>query len=120
MKYAPRFDYDGWMVINPAVFDGELVNEPMRRGLSYDEVNALVRGLAAKGRLIGFDVVEVVPETDLEAVRQGLLGGKVGDGHDENPPSAWTTEPLRAAASRLQQKAMVAATSLGSRSRPSS
>jgi hypothetical protein len=25
------------MVINPAVFDGELVNEPMRRGLSYDE-----------------------------------------------------------------------------------
>lgn len=37
VKYAPRFDYDGWMVINPAVFDGELVNEPMRRGLSYDE-----------------------------------------------------------------------------------
>ena len=24
VKYAPRFDYDGWMVINPAVFDGEL------------------------------------------------------------------------------------------------
>jgi len=36
-KYAPRFDYDGWMVVNTAVHDGELVDEPLRRGLSFAE-----------------------------------------------------------------------------------
>lgn len=36
-KYAPRFDYDGWMVVNTAVHDGEMVDEPLRRGLSFAE-----------------------------------------------------------------------------------
>ncbi len=37
VKYAPRFDYEGWIVINHAEFDGELENEPIRHGPSYDE-----------------------------------------------------------------------------------
>lgn len=35
--YELRFDYDGWMVIDASVLDGELVHEPLRRDLSFGE-----------------------------------------------------------------------------------
>lgn len=66
-------------------------------------------GRAADEQPSAIGVHDVVAQPDPEALRQ--------HGHGANPPSAWTTEPLRTAASRLQQKATVAATSSGSRMR---
>jgi agmatinase len=52
--------------LDPAMAPG--VNSVEFGGLGYFEVTNLLRGLAAKGRIVGFDVVEVAPGKD----HQGL------------------------------------------------
>ena len=45
IEYGARFDFDGWMVIDTAVVNGELVSEAVRRGLSFGEAARLAEFL---------------------------------------------------------------------------
>ncbi|NYZ11449.1 hypothetical protein HL658_02720 [Azospirillum sp. RWY-5-1] len=36
-SYVARYDFDGWMVIDAALRDGQPVQEALRRGLSFAE-----------------------------------------------------------------------------------
>ena len=45
IEYGARFDFDGWMVIDTAVVNGELVSEAVRRGLSFAEAAQLAESL---------------------------------------------------------------------------
>ncbi|HYG90633.1 MAG TPA: hypothetical protein VD978_30745 [Azospirillum sp.] len=46
IKYRARFDFDGWMVIDTAVVNGELVSEAVRRGLSFGEAAQLAESFS--------------------------------------------------------------------------
>lgn len=70
-RYYLTIDIDG---LDPAIAPGVLA--PAFGGVSYENANALVRGVAAKGRLVGFDVVEIVPETDAHD-RTSLLAARL-------------------------------------------
>ena len=59
-RYVITLDIDG---LDPAIAPGVIA--PAFGGLSYFQVFDLIRGVAARGRIIGFDVVEVVPEWDV-------------------------------------------------------
>ena len=48
--------------IDPAIAPG--INAMEFGGLTYFEVSNLLKGIAAKGRIIGFDVVEIAPGKD--------------------------------------------------------
>ena len=54
-------DCDG---LDPSVIPGVLVPQP--GGLSYFDVVDLIRGVAAKSRIVGLDIVEFVPERDVQ------------------------------------------------------
>ena len=54
-------DCDG---LDPSVVPGVLVPQP--GGLSYFDVVDLMRGVAAKSRIVGLDIVEYVPERDVQ------------------------------------------------------
>src|SRR5258708_4407336 len=56
-------DCDG---LDPGVLPAVLVPQP--GGLSYPEVSDILSGVAAKGRLVGFDIVELVPEFDMRGI----------------------------------------------------
>jgi agmatinase len=58
-RYFVTLDMDA---LDPSI--APAVASPAFGGLSYSEVAGILRGLAAKGRLAGFDVVEIVPEND--------------------------------------------------------
>lgn len=58
-RYYVTFDADG---LDPAIAPG--VNAPAPGGLTYYQVFDLLRGLAERGRVMGLDVVEVVPARD--------------------------------------------------------
>lgn len=58
-RYYITIDADG---IDPAIAPG--VGSPAFGGLSYPETAGLLRGLAAKGRIVGVDLVEIVPARD--------------------------------------------------------
>jgi agmatinase len=45
-------------------------------GLTYEDVSTLLRGVAAKGRVVGFDLVELVPELDQNG-RTALLAARL-------------------------------------------
>jgi agmatinase len=58
-RYYITFDADGLdAAIAPAVLD------PGFGGLTYYEASNLLRGVARKGRIVGYDIVEVVPSID--------------------------------------------------------
>ena len=59
-RYYVTFDADG---LDPAIAPG--VNDPGFGGLTYYEATNLLRGIARKGRIVGFDFVEVVPSADV-------------------------------------------------------
>ncbi|MFM9107910.1 MAG: agmatinase [Chloroflexota bacterium] len=59
-RYYLTLDMDG---MDPAIAPG--VNDPAFGGITYDEATALMRGLARKGRIAGFDLVEIVPAADV-------------------------------------------------------
>ncbi|MGF7158853.1 agmatinase [Rhodoligotrophos appendicifer] len=64
-QYYVTIDIDG---IDPSIAWG--TGTPSPGGLYYDEVNALLEGIAKKGKVIGFDLVEVAPCYDTS----GLTG----------------------------------------------
>ncbi|WP_448208267.1 hypothetical protein [Azospirillum sp. sgz302134] len=45
MEYGLRFDFDGWMVIDTTMVDGELAGEAVRRGLPFAEAEHLAECL---------------------------------------------------------------------------
>lgn len=54
-------DCDG---LDPSVIPGVLIPQP--GGLSYFDVIDLIRGVASKCRIVGLDIVEFVPERDVQ------------------------------------------------------
>jgi agmatinase len=59
-RYYITFDADG---LDPTVAPG--VGGPGPGGITYYEAFHLLRGIAAKGKVVGFDFVEVVPSLDV-------------------------------------------------------
>jgi len=60
-RYYITFDADG---LDPAIAPGVL--NPAFGGIDYFEATNLIKGIAAKGTLVGFDFVEVVPYADVQ------------------------------------------------------
>lgn len=60
-RYYITLDADG---LDPSI--APAVASPAFGGLTYDEVTGLLRGVAARGRVVGFDVVEIVPDIDAQ------------------------------------------------------
>lgn len=58
-RYFITLDMDG---LDPSI--APAVASPAFGGLTYSEATDLLRGIAAKGRLAGFDVVEMMPDQD--------------------------------------------------------
>jgi agmatinase len=56
-------DCDG---LDPGVLPAVIVPQP--GGLTYPEVSDILYGVAAKGRLVGFDLVELVPDLDVRGL----------------------------------------------------
>jgi agmatinase len=65
--YYLTVDIDG---LDPAIAPG--VNYPSHGGLSYYQVAQVMRGVAARGPVVGMDVVEIAPAMDLNR-RTSLL-----------------------------------------------
>lgn len=66
-RYFVTLDMDA---LDPSI--APAVASPAFGGLTYSETAGLLRGLAAKGRLAGFDVVEIVPEAEVEGLTSRL------------------------------------------------
>ena len=85
-NYYLTVDLDG---IDPAIAPG--VGAPSPGGLTFTEARRLVRGLVGKGRVVGMDVVEITPSSDvndLTAITAGrlivnLVGAAVRAGYFE-------------------------------------
>ena len=82
--------------IDPSIAPG--INAMEFGGLTYFEVSNLLRGIAAKGRIVGFDVVEIAPGRDhqnmtsLLATRLvlNLLGAMTHGGQIGTDTTRWT------------------------------
>jgi agmatinase len=82
--------------IDPAIAPG--INALEFGGLTYFEVSNLLRGIAAKGKIVGFDVVEIAPGKDhqnltsLLAARLtlNLLGAMAHRGQIGSDTTRWT------------------------------
>jgi agmatinase len=82
-RYYVTFDADG---LDPAIAPG--VNDPGFGGLTYYEATNLLRGIVRKGRVVGFDFVEVVPIADVQNLTSllaarltlNLMGAMVREG----------------------------------------
>jgi agmatinase len=59
-RYYITFDADG---LDPSIAPGVL--NPAFGGIDYFEATNLIKGMAGKGRIVGFDFVEVVPAADV-------------------------------------------------------
>jgi agmatinase len=59
-RYYITIDADG---LDPTIAPG--VNSPAPGGVTYWEIQNLIRGVAARGRIVGFDIVEIVPSADV-------------------------------------------------------
>jgi agmatinase len=81
--YLVTIDLDG---LDPSVAPG--VGAPSPGGLSWDEARELVQGLAARGRIAGLDVVEIMPSLDVNQITSivatrlilNAIGGMVRSG----------------------------------------
>lgn len=60
-RYYITLDADG---LDPAIAPGVL--NPAFGGLTYFEATNLIKGVASMGRIVGFDIVEVVPAVDVQ------------------------------------------------------
>lgn len=82
-RYYVTFDADG---LDAAIAPGVL--DPGFGGLTYFEATNLLRGIAKKGTIVGYDFVEVVPSADVENLTSllaarltlNLMGAIVHDG----------------------------------------
>ncbi|WHY64985.1 agmatinase [Neobacillus sp. SuZ13] len=70
-KYYITLDIDG---LDPSVAPG--TGTPSPGGFIYDEVNELLEGIAKRGKVIGFDLVEVAPPYD-SAGMTGQVGARL-------------------------------------------
>ncbi|MEH7504055.1 agmatinase [Neobacillus drentensis] len=70
-KYYITLDIDG---LDPSVAPG--TGTPSPGGFIYDEVNELLEGIAKRGKVIGFDLVEVAPPYD-QAGMTGQVGARL-------------------------------------------
>ncbi|MCA9880638.1 MAG: arginase family protein [Thermomicrobiales bacterium] len=60
-RYYITFDADGlFSGIAPGVL------APGYGGLTYYEASNLLRGVARKGKVVGYDIVEIVPSADVQ------------------------------------------------------
>lgn len=66
-RYYITLDADG---LDPSIAPG--VWNPAFGGVTYYEATNLLRGIAAKGRVVGFDVVEIVPSADVQNMTSRL------------------------------------------------
>jgi agmatinase len=62
-RYFITFDADG---LDPTI--APAVGAPNFGGVSYYEAFALLRGLAAKGKIVGYDIVVVRPNIDVASI----------------------------------------------------
>jgi len=58
-RYFITFDVDG---LDPSI--APAVASPAFGGLTYDEATGILNGVAGRGRVAGFDVVEIMPDLD--------------------------------------------------------
>jgi agmatinase len=68
-RYYITIDADG---LDPTIAPG--VAGPAPGGVTYSQVTNLIRGVAAKGRIVGYDFVEVVPSADVGNITSYLAG----------------------------------------------
>jgi agmatinase len=66
-RYYVTLDMDA---LDPSI--APAVASPAFGGLTYSEAAALLRGVAARGRLAGFDVVEITPDSDVGGLTSRL------------------------------------------------
>lgn len=62
-RYFVTIDIDG---LDPSIAPG--TGTPSPGGLSYDDVNELLEGIAKRGQVIGFDLTEVSPPYDTTGI----------------------------------------------------
>ncbi len=62
-RYYLTIDLDG---IDPAIAPG--VAGPCPGGLTFPQVRTLIHGLVGKGRVVGMDVVEITPRSDVNQI----------------------------------------------------
>jgi agmatinase len=83
-RYYVTFDADG---LDPAIAPG--VGYPAFGGLTYFEAFGLLRGIAARGPVVGYDIVEIVPALDTRGLTSllaarltlNLIGVMAHSGH---------------------------------------
>ena len=68
-RYYITIDADG---LDPTIAPG--VAGPAPGGVTYSQVTNLIRGVAAKGKIVGYDFVEVVPSADVGNITSYLAG----------------------------------------------
>ena len=87
-RYYITVDMDGMdCAVAPAVA------APMPGGVTFVQARKLIRGLVAKGRVVGMDVVEITPRTDLNKITcitagrliVNLIGTAVRAGYFDKP-----------------------------------
>ena len=66
-RYYITIDIDG---LDPSIAPG--VGSPTYGGLTYPETLGLLRGIAEKGTMVGYDLVEVRPEVDVQSLTSYL------------------------------------------------
>jgi agmatinase len=68
-RYYLTIDADG---LDPSVMPG--VEGPSPGGVSYRQTIELIKGLVAKGRLVGMDIVEIAPARDVNEITSITAG----------------------------------------------
>lgn len=89
-RYYLTIDLDG---IDPAIAPG--VAGPCPGGLTFPQVRTLIHGLVGKGRVLGMDVVEITPRSDVNQITcitagrciVNMIGAAVRAGYFEKPAS---------------------------------
>lgn len=89
-RYYLTIDLDG---IDPAIAPG--VAGPCPGGLTFPQVRTLIHGLVGKGRVVGMDVVEITPRSDINQITcitagrfiVNMIGACVRAGYFDKPAS---------------------------------
>ena len=70
--YYLTIDADG---LDPAVMPA--VAAPAPGGVTYPQARKLIHGLAAKGRVVGMDIVEITPKFDVNQITAITAGNLI-------------------------------------------
>ncbi|WP_438397265.1 agmatinase [Caballeronia sp. DA-9] len=90
-RYYISIDADG---LDPTVMPA--VEGPAPGGLTFHQVRKLIHGLVKKGRVVGMDIVEITPSTDVNMITcitagrliVNLIGAAVRADYFDAPPAA--------------------------------